>query len=136
MLHHSPNTPRAVAELVRVVRPGGEIKIMLYNRRCLTVFKLWLKYALLRGQPWKSFHWVMWNHLESIGTKGYSKTEVLRMLEPLGLTDIRMETFAPSADRIVRRDFPFPLFDAGSKLALNLSNQRLGWFRGISARKL
>lgn len=135
VLHHSPNTPRAAAELVRVVRPGGEIKIMLYNRRCLAVFKLWIKHALLTGRSWKNFHWVMWHHLESIGTKGYTKAEVLRMLEPLGLTDIRMETFAPSADRIVRREFPYPLFDAGLKLALDLSGQRLGWFRGISARK-
>lgn len=136
VLHHSPDTPRAIAELVRVVRPGGEIKIMLYNRRCLAVFKLWVKHALLARQPWKNFHWVMWHRLESIGTKGYTKTEVMRMLEPLGLTDIRMQTFAPSADRIVRRDFPFPLFDAALKLALDLSGQRLGWFRGISARKL
>lgn len=135
MQHHSPNTSRAVAELVRVVRPGSEISIMLYNRRCLTVFKLWVKQALLRGRPWKSFHWVMWNQLESIGTKGYSKIEVLRRLQPLGLTDIRMETFAPAAERVVRKDFPFPLLDAGSKLALSLSHQRLGWFRGIRARK-
>ena len=135
VLHHSPNTPRAVAELVRVVRPGGEIKVMLYNRRCLCIFKCWVRHALLAGRPWKNFHWVMWHHLESIGTKGYTKAEVLRMLEPLGLTDIRLETFATSGDRIVRRDFPCPLFDAGLKLALDLSGQRLGWFRGIRARK-
>src|SRR6266571_369414 len=31
VLHHTPNPEKALAELVRVVRPGGEIKIMLYN---------------------------------------------------------------------------------------------------------
>src|SRR5687768_10423550 len=37
VLHHSPNTPKAISELVRVVRPGGEIKIMLYNRYSIWV---------------------------------------------------------------------------------------------------
>src|SRR5689334_4329088 len=35
VLHHTPNTEKAIGELVRVVRPGGEIKIMLYNRHSL-----------------------------------------------------------------------------------------------------
>src|SRR5688572_30810379 len=35
VLHHSPNTEKAVSELVRVVKPGGEIKVMLYNRRSI-----------------------------------------------------------------------------------------------------
>ncbi|HJQ68936.1 MAG TPA: class I SAM-dependent methyltransferase [Blastocatellia bacterium] len=33
VLHHSPNLERSVAELMRVVRPGGGYGIMLYNRR-------------------------------------------------------------------------------------------------------
>jgi SAM-dependent methyltransferase len=35
VLHHSPNLARSVAELLRVVRPGGEFGVMLYNRRSL-----------------------------------------------------------------------------------------------------
>ena len=29
VLHHSPDTEKAISELVRVVRPGGDVKIML-----------------------------------------------------------------------------------------------------------
>src|SRR5262249_8168789 len=54
VLHHTPNTEKAIAELVRVVRPGGEIKLMLYNRHALFAYKCWLKYALLKGKPWRS----------------------------------------------------------------------------------
>lgn len=32
VLHHSPETCRSVAELFRVVRPGGEVGVMLYSR--------------------------------------------------------------------------------------------------------
>jgi SAM-dependent methyltransferase len=35
VLHHSPDLARSVAELMRVLRPGGEFGVMLYNRRSL-----------------------------------------------------------------------------------------------------
>jgi SAM-dependent methyltransferase len=35
VLHHSPDLERSVAELFRVLKPGGEFGVMLYNRRSL-----------------------------------------------------------------------------------------------------
>jgi SAM-dependent methyltransferase len=35
VLHHSPDLERSVAELMRVLRPGGGFGVMLYNRRSL-----------------------------------------------------------------------------------------------------
>jgi ubiquinone/menaquinone biosynthesis C-methylase UbiE len=35
VLHHSPDIARSLAELIRVVRPGGGFGIMLYHRRSL-----------------------------------------------------------------------------------------------------
>jgi 2-polyprenyl-3-methyl-5-hydroxy-6-metoxy-1,4-benzoquinol methylase len=32
VLHHSPDLPRSIAELLRVLKPNGEYGIMLYNR--------------------------------------------------------------------------------------------------------
>jgi len=135
VLHHTPNTEKALAELVRVVRPGGEIKIMLYNRRGMYAWKMWIKHALLKGRPWKSLRWVLWNHVESIGTKGYTEKEVRRMLAPFGLTDIRMEPFITSNDRIVRPGLAYRLCDVLLATVLALTGKRLAWFRGISARK-
>jgi len=136
VLHHTPDTEKAISELVRVVRPGGEIKLMLYNRRSLFAFKSWLKHAALKGRPWRSVRWVLWHCIESIGTKGYTKSEVNRMLAPLGLTAVRMETFLTHADRLARKTFPFWLGDIPLGMLASLTGNRLGWFRGISARKL
>jgi ubiquinone/menaquinone biosynthesis C-methylase UbiE len=136
VLHHTPNTEKALAELVRVVRPGGEIKIMLYNRHGLYAWKMWVKHALLKGRPWKTLRWVLANHVESIGTKGYTDKEVRQMLAPLGLADVRLEPFVTSNDRVMRRDFPYRLCDFLLASMLALTGNRLGWFRGISARKL
>jgi len=33
VLHHSPDLPRSIAELMRVLRPGGGFGVMLYHRR-------------------------------------------------------------------------------------------------------
>ena len=35
VLHHTPNTPAAVREIHRVLRPGGKAFVMLYHRRSL-----------------------------------------------------------------------------------------------------
>ena len=136
VLHHTPNTEKAIAELVRVVRPGGEIKIMLYNRHSLCAYRCWLKNALLKGRPWKSLRWVLWHHIESVGTKGYTEGEIRRMLAPLGLTDLRCETYLTSADRIARRTLPFRLCNGLLGVVAALTGNRLGWFRAIAARKL
>lgn len=35
VLHHSPDLTRSIGELMRVLRPGGEFGVMLYNRHSL-----------------------------------------------------------------------------------------------------
>ena len=106
VLHHSPNTVKAIGELVRVVKPRGEVKLMLYNRRSIYVINLWIKHALLRGKLWKSLRWVLWNHLESIGTKGYTRKELKRILSDLGMEQIAIHTEITAADYLSSSAFP------------------------------
>jgi SAM-dependent methyltransferase len=75
VIHHSPNTAAAVAEIHRVLRPGGCAKIMIYHRWSLVGYMLWLRYALARGRPWTSLDRIYANHLESPGTKAYSRRQ-------------------------------------------------------------
>lgn len=135
VLHHTTDTRKAIAELVRVVRPGGELKLMLYNRRSFLAWRSWLIYAAAKGRPWKSVRWVLWNHIESIGTKGYTRAELRQMFATLGLPQISIQTFLTSADRIQRKAFPFRLFNSALEVADAISGKRLGWFHGIYARK-
>ena len=135
VLHHTPDTAKALSELVRVVRPGGEIKVMLYNRRGLYAWKMWIKQALLKGRPWRSLRWVLANHVESRGTQAFTDEEIRRMLAPLGLTDVRLERFITGNDRVARRTFPYWIGGLILDLLIGLSGKRLGWYRGISARK-
>lgn len=72
VLHHSPNTEIAIKEVLRVVRPGGSARIMIYNKYSVIGFMLWLRYGLFRLRPWLSLDHLYSNYLESPGTKAYS----------------------------------------------------------------
>ncbi len=48
VLHHTPDTQKAIDEVYRVLKPGGKIIIMLYNRTSLHVWLGAPLYALAR----------------------------------------------------------------------------------------
>jgi ubiquinone/menaquinone biosynthesis C-methylase UbiE len=76
VIHHAEYPERILAEVRRVLRPGGAFLGMFYNRRSLSVFAEWVKHGLLAGRPWRSFADVLWHHFESVGTKAYTNREL------------------------------------------------------------
>jgi len=46
VIHHSADTERVVAEIARVLRPGGRLALMVYHRSSITY---WIQYQLIRG---------------------------------------------------------------------------------------
>jgi ubiquinone/menaquinone biosynthesis C-methylase UbiE len=46
VLHHTPDMPAALREIRRVLAPGGEARVIVYNR---VSFHYWLQQFLLRG---------------------------------------------------------------------------------------
>jgi ubiquinone/menaquinone biosynthesis C-methylase UbiE len=80
VLHHSENTPKAVNEVYRVLRPGGKAKIMIYHKYSMVGYILWLRYSLLtlRFYPLSEIYA---KYLESPGTKAYTVSEARRLFE-------------------------------------------------------
>jgi ubiquinone/menaquinone biosynthesis C-methylase UbiE len=76
VIHHSEKPERIIAEIHRVLKPGGKFVGMLYNRYSVAVAKLWFRHGLLAGKPWRSFDDIAWNHIESIGTKVYTIKDI------------------------------------------------------------
>jgi ubiquinone/menaquinone biosynthesis C-methylase UbiE len=75
VIHHTPDTKRAAREIIRVLKPGGTFKVMIYNKHSIVGAMLWLRYALLAGKPFRSMADIYSNHLESPGTKAYTPAE-------------------------------------------------------------
>jgi ubiquinone/menaquinone biosynthesis C-methylase UbiE len=79
VIHHAERPEGVIREIHRVLRPGGRFIGMLYSRRSLVGLRFWLKFALLQGRPWRSFHEVLWHHMESAGTRAYTAAELHRL---------------------------------------------------------
>jgi len=75
VIHHSPNTEQAAREILRVLRPGGEFRVMIYHKYSLVGFMLWLRYALAKGRVFVSLDEIYSDHLESPGTKAFTIKE-------------------------------------------------------------
>ncbi len=89
VLHHTPNTSAAIAEVHRVLRPGGEARIMIYHSRSIVGYLLWLRYGLLAGRPRPTMQEVYADHLESPGTKAYTVEEARRLFAAFSRATIR-----------------------------------------------
>jgi ubiquinone/menaquinone biosynthesis C-methylase UbiE len=89
VLHHSPHTAKAVREVHRVLRPGGQALVMIYHTWSIVGYVLWLRYALLAGRPNRSLKEIYAEHLESPGTKAYTAEEARALFAGFTEVDVR-----------------------------------------------
>lgn len=89
VLHHSPDTPRAIAEVRRVLRPGGVARVMIYHHPSWVGLMLWGVHCLARARPWKSPRWAVYHHLESPGTKAYTVDEARGLFADFARAEVR-----------------------------------------------
>lgn len=76
VMHHSPDTQKCLDEAFRVLKPGGQVRLMLYHHPSLTGLMLWLRFGLISAT---SLRQTVCDHLESPGTKSFSEHEVKKM---------------------------------------------------------
>lgn len=87
VLHHTPNTQKAIDEVHRILKPGGRIIIMLYNRTSLHVWLGAPLYAAMRlsGKKDKDHQKVVANWIRVYDGEGnplgkaYSRGEMEKM---------------------------------------------------------
>ena len=97
VIHHSEHPEVMVDEIHRVLRPGGVFIGMMYARHSLVALKLWVRHGLFRLRPFKSLRDVIWNHMESVGTKAYTRRELQSMFA--AYDDVTLEQVATPYDR-------------------------------------
>lgn len=122
VIHHSEHPERIIAEINRVLKEDGEFIGMLYHRLSYTTFRVWVKYALLKGKPWLSFSNVLYHNVESIGTKAYSRKELKGLFSEFAELEI-----TPHLTQGDIRRLP--------KWLIEFLPHQFGWFWGIRAKK-
>jgi ubiquinone/menaquinone biosynthesis C-methylase UbiE len=88
VLHHSPNTQKAIDEVYRVLKPGGFAKIMIYHKFSLVGYMLWIRYGLMKLNPFISLTYIYHHYLESPGTKAYSYAEVRKLFDKFNIIEL------------------------------------------------
>jgi ubiquinone/menaquinone biosynthesis C-methylase UbiE len=89
VVHHSPDTPRAVREIHRVLKPGGAARVMIYHYPSWGCFMVWGVQSVARGRPWESPRKAVFDHLESPGTKVYTLAEAKVLFRDFARVEVR-----------------------------------------------
>jgi ubiquinone/menaquinone biosynthesis C-methylase UbiE len=103
VLHHTPETERALREVYRVLAKGGVFRGMVYHVPSVVGWLLWVRYGLLRGRVLKTPRQAIYEHLESPGTKAYTVEEMRQILRRIGFTAIQVRPKLSFGDLMLQK---------------------------------
>ncbi len=135
VIHHTPDTQRAVSEIHRVLRPGGKAVVMVYHR---SSFYYWLGLMLKRGIfGGELFKYgpaeIMSRYVEHTETggrplvKAFTRGESYELFKDFGRCAVEVNQLTRPELGVVGKKLPEPLF---TWLAV-----RFGWNLIITAEK-
>lgn len=139
VIHHTPHPERVLEELRKYVKPGGTLKIMVYNRWSWKV--LWIVFIYGKGQFWKLDRLIAEYSEAQTGcpvTYSYSRRDGRKLLEGHGfkVTDVFVDhIFRYSIPEYVKYEYkvvwyfrwiPKPLF--------RLMERLFGWHLCLAAQ--
>ncbi|WP_437277039.1 class I SAM-dependent methyltransferase [Sorangium sp. So ce375] len=140
VLHVTPDTPRAFREVHRVLKPGGEARIMIYHSQSWMALLLWGVHCAGKLRPWKSPRWAAYHHLESPGTKLYSVDEARELCAMFSSVDVK--TLLGTGDLLLMRPsakyskWPYDaLWKAYPRELIKRTGDRFGMTLMITAKK-
>jgi SAM-dependent methyltransferase len=98
VIHHAENMERVFSEIYRVARVGAHVKIMVYNRRSLHAWYMFLRYGLPRVMLLGGRNWAIYHFQESYSTKVYTEREIRSLLRHFPHMDLRFHYW----DQLIR----------------------------------
>jgi 2-polyprenyl-3-methyl-5-hydroxy-6-metoxy-1,4-benzoquinol methylase len=138
VIHHSANTEAIIAEMHRVLKPGGEIRLMVYHRHSI---KFWVGTILIRGLLFGgllrySAEELCNKYSDGLIAKHYSSGQLSAMLEKL-FRDIRIDIYGQKEElwQIPGGRLKSALLRMTPNSIANWLTRRFGWFLFARATK-
>lgn len=138
VLHHTPNIEKAIGEIRRVLRPGGEALVAMYHKHSAFLFSIILYDMVLKGGFFKQSLQDRLSDIEFGGegarplVRTLSRREALSMFKDFNKTEICVRHFATrfSGKRVdaFLRLRPMHIF-------CNWMAKRIGWYLVVRAMK-
>lgn len=100
VIHHSTDMDRALSELVRVCRPGGEVVVMVYHRRSLfyVVYRGFARFLPLARRLGFHFEGARAGEREGLIARHFSRAELRTKLQAAGLGRVRVQPYGQDAE--------------------------------------
>lgn len=133
VIHHSPDTEQCLQELIRVTKPGGTIKVMVYNRHSIFAYYVWYEAGLWKGKPFQSVSRALFYNQESIGTKAYTYKEIKKIVSPHPVQLVQLKATAADRDMLKFKRWPFRWLAYCITCLFGVNN--VGWFMTIELMK-
>lgn len=138
VIHHSSDMDRALAELVRVTRPGGRLVLMVYHRRSLffVVYRAFQRFLPLARRLGLHFEGARGGETEGLIARHFSVRELREKLERTGLTDVWIRPYGQDAELLpLPRRIRLPITERIPRAVKDPILRRVGHQLGVRATK-
>jgi ubiquinone/menaquinone biosynthesis C-methylase UbiE len=100
VIHHTTDMDRALSQLVRVLRPGGTLVLMLYHRHSLffASYRGLARFLPVARRLGLHFEGARAGEREGLVARHFTRGEVEQMLRAKGLDDVRVEAYGQDAE--------------------------------------
>jgi ubiquinone/menaquinone biosynthesis C-methylase UbiE len=139
VIHHSSDMDRALAELVRVTRPGGQVVLMVYNRRSLffAVYRAFQRFLPLARRLGLHFEGARGGETEGLIARHFTVVELRDKLERAGLTRVWIQPYGQDAELLpLPRRVRLPITERIPRSVKDPILRRVGHQLGVRATKL
>lgn len=138
VIHHTTDMDQALRELIRVLRPGGELVLMVYHRHSLfyAFYKGFQRFLPVARRLGLHFEGARAGETEGLIARHFTRDELKRKLEGAGLTNVRIQPYGQDSELLpLPRKVRVPITDRLPERLKDAALDRLGHQLAVTADK-